>query len=203
VLIIAGDGATYDIGLQALSGAVERGHDFVYLCLDNEGYMNTGYQKSSATPLGASTSTTPSGKPTPRKDLMQILVAHGIPYAAQGSPHAWADLTAKATEAFATPGPAFLNVLAPCPTNWKSAPAAGLALLAAAADTCAWPLYEVVNGKYTVNNRPQVKKPLAAYLAGQKRFASLLKPENAQLLAAAEAEVEASWQNLLAKATKA
>ncbi len=202
ILAIGGDGATYDIGLQALSGAAERGHDFVYLCVDNEGYMNTGYQRSSATPLGAATTTSPvgseiMGKQTPRKDIMAIMAAHRIPYVAQGSPHDWADLTRKAHTAFETAGPAFLNVLALCPTNWKSAPAAGMELLQAAVDTCFWPLFEVVNGKYQLNYKPKEKQPIEKWLTGQKRFRHILQPENAELLQCVQAEVDARWEELV------
>ncbi len=202
ILAIGGDGATYDIGLQALSGASERGHDFVYLCVDNEGYMNTGYQRSSATPLGAATTTSPvgskiAGKQTPRKDIIAIMAAHRIPYVAQGSPHDWVDLTRKAHTAFETAGPAFLNVLALCPTNWKSAPAAGMELLRAAVDTCFWPLLEVVNGKYKLNYQPKEKQPIEKWLTGQKRFRHLLQPKNAALLTHVQAEVDARWAELL------
>ncbi|MFA7662757.1 MAG: thiamine pyrophosphate-dependent enzyme, partial [Patescibacteria group bacterium] len=126
-LALAGDGGTYDIGLQALSGAMERGHDFVYVCYDNEGYMNTGGQRSSATPEGANTTTTPigknsQGKTQPRKDIVKIAAAHNIPYIAQSAVHDWLDLYTKAKKAFETPGPAFLNVLMPCTLNWKFEP---------------------------------------------------------------------------------
>jgi pyruvate ferredoxin oxidoreductase beta subunit len=203
ILAIGGDGATYDIGLQALSGAAERGHDFVYLCFDNEGYMNTGYQRSSATPLGAATTTSPAGsaipgKQTPRKDIVKIMAAHNIPYVAQGSPHDWMDLTRKAHKAFAIEGPAFLNVLSPCPTNWKAAADSGLNLLKNAVETCFWPLFEVENGKYKVNHKPKEKQPIETWLAGQKRFRHILQPENAELLKQIQTEVDTRWEELLA-----
>lgn len=206
ILAIGGDGATYDIGFQSLSGAVERGHDFVYLCFDNEGYMNTGYQRSSASPLGAATTTSPAGsvlggKQTNRKDLTAILAAHNIPYVAQASPHNWVDLMRKAHKAFSIEGPAFLNVLSPCPTNWKSAPEDGMKLMKAAVDTCFWPLFEVENGKYTITYKPAEKQSIDAWLAGQKRFKHLSKPEHAALKARLQADVDAGWMRLLALET--
>ncbi|KKL73544.1 hypothetical protein LCGC14_2073840 [marine sediment metagenome] len=124
-IAFGGDGGTYDIGLQSLSGAMERGHDIVYVCYDNGAYMNTGIQRSSATPLGANTTTSPVGKVIPgktqqRKDITRIMAAHNIPYVAQGSPSHWRDLMTKARKAIAVPGPAFLNVLSPCNRGWRS-----------------------------------------------------------------------------------
>ena len=121
---IGGDGGTYDIGLQALSGTMERGHDVVYLCYDNNAYANTGGQRSSATPMGASATTSPAGTQSPgklqwRKDLTKILTAHNIPYVAQASPSRWQDMYNKAKKAFEVEGPAFLNILCLCPTEWK------------------------------------------------------------------------------------
>lgn len=204
ILAIGGDGATYDIGFQSLSGAVERGHDFVYLCFDNEGYMNTGYQRSSASPLFASTTTSPAGshipgKQTSHKDLTAILAAHNIPYVAQASPHNWADLMRKAHIAFETPGPAFLNVLSPCPTNWKAPAEDGMKLMKAAVETNFWPLFEVTNGKWKVNYKPKERAPIETWLAGQKRFAHILK--NPDLLARLQADVDAKWTALLARET--
>lgn len=123
-VVFGGDGGTYDIGLQSLSGALERGHDFVYVCYDNEAYMNTGIQRSGATPAGASTTTAPAGeksfgKPQFRKDLTQIIAAHNIPYAAQATISNWKDLIQKSEKAFETKGPAFLNVLSMCHRGWR------------------------------------------------------------------------------------
>jgi len=203
ILAIGGDGGTYDIGFQALSGAVERGHDFVYLCFDNEGYMNTGYQRSSATPLGADTNTSPNGseihgKQTNRKDMTAILAAHNIPYVAQASPHNWADMMRKAHTAFHTAGPAFINTLSPCPTNWKALPEDGMRLMQAAVDTCFWPLFEVTNGVWKVNYKPKEKLPIDAWLTGQKRFKHLLDPKNVALKDQLQAHVDAEWAKLLA-----
>ena len=122
-----GDGATYDIGFQSLSGAIERGHDFLYVCFNNEAYMNTGIQRSGATGRGAQTTTCPAGTCIPGKrefpkDLTKIIIAHDLPYAAQGSPHNWKDLIEKARKGFEANGPAFLNVIAPCPRGWRYDP---------------------------------------------------------------------------------
>jgi pyruvate ferredoxin oxidoreductase beta subunit len=202
IVAFAGDGGTYDIGLQALSGAVERGHNFTFVCLDNEGYMNTGYQRSSASPLGAATSTSPAGseivgKQTKRKDITAILAAHRIPYVAQASPHNHIDLIQKARRAFDAAGPAFLNVFSPCPTNWKSDPAVGMEICRAAADTNFWPLFEVKNGNYKINYKPKKRKPIEEFLTGQKRFQHLLKSENAELKNNLQKEVDYRFAKLL------
>ena len=199
---VGGDGGTYDIGLQALSGAVERGHDIVYVCYDNNAYANTGGQRSSATPFGASATTSPEGRQSPgklqwRKDLTKILVAHNIPYAAQSSPHRWQDLYNKAKKAFETEGPAFLNVLCFCPTEWKYDQSQGIRLAQLAADTCIWPLYEVENGKYKVNYKPKEKKPVLEWLKPQGRFRHLFKEENAPILEEFQKQVDKDWEELL------
>ncbi|MGB8951527.1 MAG: thiamine pyrophosphate-dependent enzyme [Candidatus Aminicenantales bacterium] len=200
-LAIGGDGGTYDIGLQALSGAVERGHDFVYVCYDNNAYANTGGQRSSATPLGASATTAPAGaqsagKVQKRKDLTQILAAHKIPYVAQASPIRWQDLFNKAQKAFAVDGPAFINVMCLCPTEWKYESSQGVKLAQLALDTCAWPIYEVENGKYKINYRPKEKKPVLEWLKTQGRFRHLFKEENTWMLEAIQKEVDRDWAEL-------
>ena len=196
-----GDGGTYDIGIQALSGAVERGHNIVYVCYDNNAYANTGGQRSSATPMGASATTAPSGSKSPgkvqrRKDLTQILAAHKIPYVAQSSPHRWQDLYNKAKRAFEVEGPAFLNVLCLCPTEWKYDESQGIKLAQVAADTCVWPLYEVDEGKYKINYRPKEKKPVSEWLKPQGRFRHLFKEENAWMVERIQAEVDRDWEAL-------
>ena len=199
---VGGDGGTYDIGLQALSGTVERGHDIVYVCYDNNAYANTGGQRSSATPLGASATTSPEGSQSPgklqwRKDLTKILVAHNIPYVAQASPHRWQDLFSKAKKAFETKGPAFLNVLCLCPTEWKYDESQGIRLAQLATDTCVWPLYEVENGKYKINYKPKEKKPVLEWLKGQGRFRHLFKEGNAPILEEIQKQVDEDWEELL------
>jgi pyruvate ferredoxin oxidoreductase beta subunit len=205
-LATGGDGGTYDIGLQALSGAVERGHQFVYLCYDNNVYANTGGQRSAATPLGASATTAPAGKKSPgklqrRKDLTKIMAAHNIPYVAQASPARWQDLFTKAQKAFQVEGPAFLNVMCICPTEWKYEPSQGVRLAQVALDTCAWPLYEVEKGKYKINYKPKEKKPVLEWLKPQGRFRHLFKEENAWILGAIQKEVDEEWEELNKLAT--
>jgi len=198
---VGGDGGTYDIGLQALSGAVERGHDIVYLCYDNNAYANTGGQRSSATPLGASATTSPagtqsSGKLQWKKDLTKILVAHNIPYVAQASPNRWQDLYNKAKKAFEVEGPAFLNVLCPCPTEWKYDESQSVRLAQMAVDTCVWTLYEVENGKYKINYKPKEKKPVLEWLKTQGRFRHLFKEENASVVEEIQKQVDEDWEEL-------
>ncbi len=197
----AGDGATYDIGLQFLSGAMERGHKFVYVCLNNEAYMNTGIQRSSATPLGAWTTTTPVGKGVPgkihnRKDITGIMVAHNIPYVAQAAPHAWRDLMAKARKAAKADGPAFINVLTPCARGWRYEPEDTMALSRLATETYMWPLFEVEDGKWHLNAVPE-KKPVIEWLKSQRRFSHLLRPENKDCLVEIQQKIDQEWDALL------
>jgi len=202
----AGDGGTYDIGIQALSGAVERGHDFLYVCLNNEAYMNTGVQRSSATPMGAHTTTSPAGSVIPgktmkRKDLTEIMVAHDMPYVAQSIPGRWRDLTSKAEKAFATVGPAFINVLTPCPLGWGCDGAATVELSMLAVDTCMWPLYEVVEGEYKITYTPKEKKPIEDFLKPQARFKHLFKDDTgAEVRARMQGWVDMKWAKPQAKA---
>lgn len=198
-----GDGGTYDIGLQSLSGAMERGHNMVYVCYDNGAYMNTGIQRSSATPKGADTTTTPVGKVQPgktdrRKDLTKIMIAHGIPYVAQVAPSHWNDLYQKSEKAFAVEGPAFINALAPCPRGWRYESKDTIEMCRLAVDTCFWPLYEAVDGKITVTYKPRNKKPVTEFLKVQGRFRHLFRPENEHILEEIQAEVDRQWEELLA-----
>ena len=198
----AGDGGTYDIGMQALSGALERGHRFVFCCYDNEAYMNTGVQRSGATPFGASTTTSPTGsvglgKLQERKDMTAIAVAHHVPYVAQGVASHWQDLSQKAQRAGAAHGPAFLNVLSDCPVGWGHEPREFKRLLDAAVETRFWPLYEVVDGEYRLTYEPAERVPVEAWLRGQKRFAHLLEEENADLLAYIQRRLDEDWEKLL------
>jgi len=153
-IAFGGDGGTYDIGLQSLSGAMERGHDMVYVCYDNEAYMNTGTQRSSSTPRYADTSTSPAGKKIPgkpqsRKDLTEIMVNHHLPYVAQTAAIGnMKDLYEKSEKAIYTKGPCFLNVLSPCPRGWRYNTSDLMEINRLAADTCFWPLYEVIDGRY-------------------------------------------------------
>ncbi|MBI4201271.1 MAG: pyruvate ferredoxin oxidoreductase [Chloroflexi bacterium] len=206
-IAFGGDGGTYDIGLQALSGAIERGHRFLYVCLNNEAYMNTGIQRSSASPFGAWTTTSPvgsvvTGKQQARKDLTRIIAAHGTPYVAQASPHLWKDLMRKTERALQIDGPAFINVLAPCPRGWRSPDELGIQLGKLAAETCVWPIYEVDHGQWTLNHIPRQRKPITEWLKVQGRFGHLLRPENRRVLEQYQAEVDTTWDALLAACGK-
>jgi pyruvate ferredoxin oxidoreductase beta subunit len=205
----AGDGGTYDIGFQALSGAVERGHRFLYVCLNNEAYMNTGVQRSSASPLGANTTTSPAGavstgKRAVQKDLTEVMVAHEMPYVAQSIPGRWRDLTTKAEKAFETEGPAFLNVLTPCPLGWICDPAITVEISQLAADCCMWPLYEVVYGEYKLTYKPKEKVPIDEYLKLQGRFRHLFRgDEGAAVRQQMQEYVDRKWEKLLKKCGEA
>jgi pyruvate ferredoxin oxidoreductase beta subunit len=178
VVALGGDGGTSDIGLQALSGALERGHDFVYICLDNEAYMNTGIQRSSATPYGASTTTSPAGKEslgqvTWKKNLPAIAVAHDIPYVATACPSYHRDLMRKVAKAVETPGAAYIHVLSACPTGWRCATDDSIKVGRLAARTGIFPLYEVENGRYKMSLNLTKLEPVENYLKLQGRFRHL------------------------------
>jgi pyruvate ferredoxin oxidoreductase beta subunit len=202
----AGDGATYDIGIQSLSGAAERGGQFLYVCLNNEAYMNTGVQRSSATPMGMTTTTSPTGSATPagkavnRKDLTEIMVAHEIPYVAQTGISRWRDLVGAAEKAFAVDGPSFINCLCPCPLGWIHDSGKTLEMGQMASDCCIWPLYEVVDGVYKLNYRPKEKAPVEEYLKLQGRFRHLFKGEEGAAMRVKMQEwVDMKWAQLLKK----
>ncbi len=200
-IAFGGDGGTYDIGLQSLSGALERGHDFVYICYDNGAYMNTGIQRSSSTPLGANTTTTPvgkvkQGKEQQRKDLAVIAAAHDIPYVAQASPAYWKDLIRKVKKALETPGACFLNITAPCHRGWRSKPEETVMLAKLAVTTCYWPLYEIENRKVKINFKPKEKIELTKWLERQGRFKHLFKPENAHIIEKLQKHVDDDWDRL-------
>ncbi|MDP3880440.1 MAG: pyruvate synthase subunit PorB [Dehalococcoidales bacterium] len=178
VVAIAGDGGTSDIGLQALSGALERGHDFVYLCFDNEAYMNTGIQRSSATPYGASTTTSPAGTEsigqfTWKKNMPAIVAAHDIPYVATASPSYPFDLMDKVAKAAAVQGPAYVHIYSVCPTGWRCATDLAIKLGRLVVETGIFPLYEVENGKYKMSMEPPQLKSIKEYLKLQGRFRHL------------------------------
>jgi pyruvate ferredoxin oxidoreductase beta subunit len=178
VVAIGGDGATCDIGLQALSGAMERGHDFLYVCFDNEAYMNTGIQRSSATPYGAMTTTSPPGKvsigqKTWKKNMPEIAAAHGIPYIATANPSYPIDLMNKVKKASRIKGPKYLHVFSVCPTGWRSAPDLSIRLGRLAVETGIAPLYEIKNGQYRLNMDLPRLRPVDDYLKTQGRFRHL------------------------------
>ena len=202
-IAFGGDGGTYDIGLQSLSGAMERGHDMVYVCYDNGAYMNTGIQRSSATPRFADTTTSPAGKVVPgkqqkRKDLTEVIANHHIPYVAQTvALNNFMDITTKAEKAIYTEGAAFLNILAPCPRGWGYNTEDLMQINKLAVETCYWPLYEVINGKYIVNYKPKNKLPVEEFLKPQRRFKHLFKPGNEWMIEELQKEVDERWERLL------
>ena len=201
-IAFGGDGGTYDIGFQSLSGAMERGHDMLYVCYDNGAYMNTGIQRSSATPYGADTTTCPAGsviqgKPQPRKNLTKIMAAHDIPYVAQASPSHWLDLVKKVKKALEIKGPKFMNILSPCNRGWRSRTDDAIMLSRLAVETCYWPLYEIENGVTKITFKPKEKKPLVDFLKPQGRFKHLFAPENENMLKNFQEMVDKEWGALL------
>ncbi|MCM0759664.1 thiamine pyrophosphate-dependent enzyme [Sporomusa sphaeroides DSM 2875] len=201
-IAFGGDGGTYDIGFQSLSGAMERGHDMVYVCYDNEAYMNTGIQRSSSTPKFADATTSPAGsvvpgKPQNKKNLTEVIAAHNIPYVAQttfiGS---MKDLHEKAHKALYTPGAAFLNVLAPCPRGWRYSPEELMEICKLAVETCVWPLYEIIEGKWVLTYQPKNKLPVEDYLKEQGRFSHLFRKGNEWMIADIQKSVDQKWEAL-------
>ena len=204
-IAFGGDGGTYDIGFQSLSGAMERGHDMVYVCYDNEAYMNTGIQRASSTPKYADTTTSATGKCSngktqSRKDLASVIAAHDIPYVAQttfiGN---FKDLHEKAYKAIHTPGAAFLNIMAPCPRGWRYPSEDMMTVCKMAVETCFWPLFEVENGVWKLSYRPKEKLPIEEFLKLQGRFKHLFKPGNEALIAEIQKDVDEKWAQLLKK----
>ena len=201
-IAFGGDGGTYDIGLQSLSGAAERGHQFLYVCYDNGAYMNTGIQRSSATPYGAQTTTSPAGKVVAgkqqfRKDLTAIMAAHDIPYVAQAAPSRWRDLMQKTRKAVDCGGPAFINVLSSCNRGWRHDTDETIEITQLAVETCYWPLYEVEDGQWRLNYRPHEKLPVEEWLKRQGRFRHLFREENRHMIDELQAEVDRRWERLL------
>lgn len=204
-IAFGGDGGTYDIGLQSLSGAMERGHDMVYVCYDNEAYMNTGIQRSSSTPRFADATTSPAGSVLPgkiqnKKNLTEIIAAHNIPYVAQttfiGN---FKDLHEKAHKAIYTEGPCFLNVMSPCPRGWRYDAEDLAEICQLAVDTCVWPLYEIENGVWRLTYEPKQKLPVEAFLSKQGRFKHMFKPGNEWMIEEAQSYVDKEWNKLLKK----
>jgi len=207
-IAFGGDGATYDIGFQSLSGAIERGHDFLYVCFNNEAYMNTGIQRSGATQKGASTTTCPAGSCVPGKrefpkDLTRIIIAHDLPYAAQASPHNWKDLIEKSKKGIDTPGPAFINVISPCPRGWRHDGSQTIAMSKLAVETCVWPLYEYENGEWRLTGESlriaegsREKKPVSEWLSSQGRFKHLMKGKFTSVADEIQVNVDKKWEQL-------
>ena len=204
-IAFGGDGGTYDIGFQSLSGAMERGHDMVYVCYDNEAYMNTGIQRSSSTPKFADATTSPAGKVVPgkqqnKKNLTEVIAAHNVPYVGQttfiGNMR---DLHEKAQKALYTPGAAFLNIMAPCPRGWRYPAENLIEICKLAVETCVWPLYEVIEGEWKLSYEPKKKLPVEEYLRPQGRFSHLFKKGNEWMIEEWQKSVDSRWEKLLKK----
>ncbi len=203
-IAFAGDGGSYDIGLQALSGALERGHDFLFVTYDNEGYMNTGHQRSGATPIGASTETTPFGKESigkaiRKKDLMQIVAAHRPAYAATANIGFLDDYKRKVKKALAADGPSFLLVFSPCVPLWKYPESKTFTVAELGTETNFWPLYEYENGKYKVNYEPKSKVSVEEFYKTQGRFKHLFKrdeTEKKEIFQAIQKITDQEWEKI-------
>lgn len=209
VIAIAGDGGTFDIGLQALSGAVERGHDFLFVLYDNEGYMNTGIQRSGGTPTGAATTTSPAGSAIPgklekKKPITDIMIAHEMEYVATATPYYWKDMITKVRKGLEVNGPAFLHVFSPCPRGWRSNPSKSMEYSKLAVESCVFPIWEAVNGKRQLSIpskvialAPQRKKTVKDYMQGQGRFRHLFKPQYSHIIDEIQRSTDERWQKLL------
>ncbi|MFV0516624.1 MAG: thiamine pyrophosphate-dependent enzyme [Aminipila sp.] len=204
-IAFGGDGGTYDIGLQSLSGAMERNHDMVYVCYDNEAYMNTGIQRSSSTPRFSDATTTPVGKQSygkiqNKKNLTEIIAAHNVPYAAQttfiGN---FKDLHEKAKKAIYTEGACFLNILSPCPRGWRYDAEDLADICKLAVDTCVWPLYEIEEGEWKLTYEPKKKLPVEEFLVKQGRFKHMFAKGNEWMIDETQQYVDRQWDYLLLK----
>lgn len=201
-VVLAGDGGTYDIGLQALSGMLERGHNVLYICYNNEAYMNTGYQRSGATPLHAETTTRPWGKnihgnPTRRKNLTKIVEAHKVPFVAQAAAAYHLDFMQKVKLGLAIEGPAFIDVLSACRLGWGHPSNMANELSKLAVETGYWPIYEIRGGRFRLNYRPKELRPIEDFLRYQKRFEHLLEPANKSDLEEFRKEILDEWEELV------
>ncbi len=201
-IAFAGDGGSYDIGLQALSGALERGHDFLFVTYDNEGYMNTGHQRSGATPIGSSTETTPAGKESigksiRRKDLMQIVTAHRPAYAATANVGFLADFERKVKKALGAKGPSFILVFSPCVPLWKYPESQTINIAKLGTETNFWPLYEYENGEYKLSYEPKEKISVEEFYKTQGRFKHLFKREDKEKIFADIQDVtDTEWEKI-------
>ena len=192
VVVLAGDGGTYDIGFQCLSSAAERNENMIYFCLDNEGYMNTGAQKSSSTPHFARTGSTPAGKTSRKKNLSEIMAAHGVPYVATASVGHLADLRHKVAKAKALQGMRIITLLIPCLDGWGLADDGGLTAARYAVESGAFPLYEIEDGRRYTLNQARPTRPVAEYLALQRRYRHLPAADVQTL----QAEIDDGWMRL-------
>lgn len=200
-----GDGGTVDIGFQALSGAVDRGHRFLYICYDNEGYMNTGTQRSGATPYKARTTTTPVGKVQAgeprtlarRKDMVRIMAAHGIKYTATASIAYPLDYLRKVEKALSIDGPTYIHLQSPCIVGWGFDESLGVTIARLAVETCIFPLFEIEDGtKLKITRKVKDKKPIEEYLKLQGRFKHLFKEDCREELALMQRDIDANWEYL-------
>lgn len=187
VLGIAGDGGTADIGIQALSGLIDRNDDAVYICYDNEAYMNTGVQKSGLTPFGADTTTTPAGteihgNQRPKKNLFEIIAAHGVPYAATASIGYMEDFLNKVKRASEVKGTSFIHVIAPCPTGWGISTDETVEIAREVVDTGLWYLAEFYDGQIHLNKKPKTFKPVKDYIRKQGRFRGLSEDDLKEII---------------------
>ncbi len=201
-IAFGGDGGTYDIGFQSLSGAMERGHNMLYICYDNNAYMNTGIQRSSATPRGAATNTSPAGKAVPgkqqrRKDLTACMIAHNVPYVAQASVSNHLDFMKKVEKALSIEGPKFINILATCHRGWRCKPEESIRVADLAVQSRWWPLYEVENGAYKINYKPKEVVPVVEWFKLQGRFKHLMKDDPEGIVDWHQEQVEKNWAKLL------
>jgi pyruvate ferredoxin oxidoreductase beta subunit len=199
IVAMGGDGGTTDIGFQALSGMMERGHKVIYVCVDNEAYMNTGIQRSSSTPFGATTTTSPAGKVHPagqmtwKKDMTAIAAAHGIPYTATACPTFFTDLGKKIKKAKEVDGPSYIHILSVCPTGWRIPPNKAIEYGKLAVDTGIFPLYEVENGTWKLSRKPKELKPVTDYFKGQGRYRHL----DDKLTSFIQEKIDERWEKLV------
>jgi pyruvate ferredoxin oxidoreductase beta subunit len=216
IVVFAGDGGTYDIGFQALSGMAERGDDVLYILYDNEAYMNTGIQRSGGTPKFAWTTTTPvgkvlPGKPQHKKPIAEIMVAHKILYVATGTPAHWLDFMKKVRKGLEVNGPAFIHALSSCNRGWRVEEALSVEVLRRAVDTCYFPLWEwmpetgylLTDRSLVIARNPALKQPIEKFLEIQARFRHLLRPENKELVKQIQEYIDSVWEDLLRRASNA
>ncbi len=202
IVVFAGDGGTYDIGFQALSGALERDHDFLFVCYDNGAYMNTGGQRSGSTPFAADTETTPAGvktlgKEDDRKDIMKIIEGHNIPYSATANVGFLPDFEAKARKALKIKGAKFMLVFSPCVPLWGYPTAETIEIARMGTETNFWPLYEIEEGNYKITYEPKERLAITEFLQSQKRFRHIFQAENKEeIIKQIQNKVDRRWANL-------